>query len=290
MLALVLLRGSPTVEPSAVGSCAEMQRIELSLSPETALEVCVSPGLMTGFLFDAPVVVELQDEVRFKEVVRGRQLLTLLPPPDMVPGERLRFVVHFGGGAAQQAITFTLVAHSGRATHQVEVFRDKRTRESFQQEVDQERAKNRQLREDNRRLRARFERERELGSIVANEAVGIHGIQAMELDPNAFAQLGGILYFDRGLSYRGDLTVAAELWLRNSSSEPWTAVGGTLVDSDGEELTGFKIRQGEAIVSDRTSAVIVEANAKRTQARGYLKLKLWDENLRVITLPRLMFP
>ncbi len=245
---------------------------------------------MTGFLFDAPVVVELQDEVRFEEVVRGRQLLTLLPPQDMVSGERLRFVVHFGGGVAQGSIAFTLVAHSGRATHQVEVFRDKRTRESFQQEVEQERAKNRQLREDNRRLRARFERIRELGSLVANEAVGIHGIQAKELDPKAFSELGGILYFDRGLSYRGESTIAAEIWLRNSGSEPWTTVGGTLIDSDGEELTGLKIRQEEAIVSDRASVVIVEANAKRTQARGYLKLKLWDEGLRVVTFPRMMFP
>lgn len=271
-------------------SCEEVQRVELSLSPEATREVCVSPGLMTGFRFDVPVVVELQDEVRFEEVVRGRQLLTLLPPPDMVPGERLRFIVHFGSGAAQQTIAFTLVAHHGLATHQVEVFRDRRTRESFQQEVRQERAKNQRLREENRQLRARFEQWRELGSLITNKAVGYHGIQVMELDPQTFAGLEGILSFDRGISYRAELTVATQIWLKNSSSEPWVAAGGMLVDSEGHELTGLKIRQEEAIVSDRASAVVVEANADSTQARGYLKLKLWDADMRVVTLSKMMFP
>jgi uncharacterized protein (TIGR02268 family) len=289
LLALVLLQSSPAESP-AITACAEVQRVELSLSSETTHVVCVSPGLMTGFRFDAPVIVELQDEVRFEEVVRGRQVLTLLPPSDMVPGERLRFIVHFGGGAAQQTIAFTLLAQHGRATHQVEVFRDKRTRDSFLQEVNQERAKSQQLREQNQLLRARFERVLELGSLVANRAVGIRGIQAMELDMKSFAPLEGVLSLDRGVSYRGKLTVAAEIWLINSSSEPWMATGGALVDSNGEELSGLKIRQAEAIVSDRASVVIVEANADWTQARGYLKLKLWDENLRVVTLPRLMFP
>ena len=60
--ALVLLQGS---EAPRSGPCEEIQRIELSAPPAASQEVCVSPGLMTGFTFDVPAVVELQDEVRF---------------------------------------------------------------------------------------------------------------------------------------------------------------------------------------------------------------------------------
>ena len=75
LLVLVLLQGS---EVPLSGACEDIQRIDLSQSPTAAaLEVCVSPRLMTGFTFDAPAVVELQDDVRFAEVMHGRSGLSI---------------------------------------------------------------------------------------------------------------------------------------------------------------------------------------------------------------------
>lgn len=290
ILALMLLQGSPVMGASSVTSCEDLRRVELSLSPEAMREVCVSPGLMTGFRFDAPVVVELQDEVRFEEVVRGRQLLTLLPPSDMVSGERLRLLVHFGEGEAGRTVVFTLVAHRGQATHQVEVFRDQRSRESFQQEVEQERVKNHQLRVENQQLRARIERVQGLSGLIADGALGFLGLQTLRLDRTALDSSEKILFFRAGYSYRTDKTVAAEFWMENLSSEPWMVAGGVLVNADGEEMTGLKFRQDEIVQPHGNGSVIVEANAGRSEARGQLKLKFWDANLRVVTLPRMVFP
>lgn len=170
ILALMLLQGSPAMGSSSVTACEDLRRVELSLSPEAMREVCISPGLMTGFRFDVPVVVELQDD------------------------------------------------------------------------------------------RAAFESSKE------------------------------ILAFSRGVSYRTDKTVAAELWMENHSSEPWMVAGGALVNSDGEEMTGLKVRQDEILQPNGHGFVIVEANAARFEALGQLKLKFWDANLRVVTLPRMVFP
>ena len=129
---LVLLQAPAALEsPPPDIRCEQVKRLELSLVSTGHFEVCVSPGLMTGFRFDAPVTVDLQEDVRFEEVMSGRSSIGFVPPKDMAPGERIRLTAHIAGGGAPQSVTFALVAHRGRATHQVEVYRDQRTRESF---------------------------------------------------------------------------------------------------------------------------------------------------------------
>ncbi|HYO54664.1 DUF2381 family protein [Archangium sp.] len=287
---LVLLQGSPIVQSAA--ACEDSQRIELALTPAVAArEVCVSPGIMTGFIFDsAPVFLELQDEVRFVEVQRGRLGISFVPPGDMMPGERLRLTARLGTGVSQEIITFMLVAHRGQATRQVEVYRDKRTRESYQQEADQERAKNHQLRQENQQLRAQLEQHQGLRSLIANKMVGPLGIQTLALKPDEPERPDRALSFRRGVSYRTEKTVAAEVWVRNSSSEPWTATGASLVGANGKEMPGIRLRQEEAIAPDKVNSVIVEVDATRIEARGDLELRLWDAGSRAVTIPRLRFP
>src|SRR5687767_5653785 len=100
-LVLVLLQGAPVVEPLPAAACEDVRRIELSREPTArGREICVGLGLMTGLLFDAPVSVELQDEVRFVEVTRGRSGIGFVPPRDMAEGERLRLTARFVDGAS----------------------------------------------------------------------------------------------------------------------------------------------------------------------------------------------
>jgi uncharacterized protein (TIGR02268 family) len=288
--AILVFLQAALVEETA-GSCEDSQRIELARVPAAAREVCVSPGVMTGFVFDTTLVdVELQDEVRFGDVLHGRNSIVLFPPRDMEPGERLRLTVRLGKESSQQLVAFTLVAHRGQATRQVEVFRDERPRESYQQEVAQEQAKNQRLREENQRLQVQLERSQGLRSLIANKTVGVRGVRTLNLTPDADEPSNGALSFRSVISYRAENTVAAEVTLLNSSAKPWTAVGASLIGAQGEEMAGLKLRQEKAIEPHATDSVIVEADARPNQAQGQWLLKLWDAESRVIAIPGVVFP
>jgi uncharacterized protein (TIGR02268 family) len=296
LLVLVLLQAPTALEsPPAAADCGNVQRVELSLVPTATFEVCVSPGLMTGWRFDAPVTVELQDEVRFEGVVRARQLLTLLPPADMTPGERIRLTVRFEDGVARQNATFVLVGHRGQATHQVEVYRDKRTRESYQQEIEQEHAKNQRLREDNQQLRGALQQLRSqlnqsvgLMGLYVSGVLGRHGIR-FRLIPVQESTAGG-LSMSNGTSYRANESVAVEVWVLNSSAEPWTAAGASLVTAKGEKMEGLKFYQPEAIPPNETRGVFIEVPAAPGEPQGPVTVNLWEAGPRSISIPSVMFP
>ncbi|MCY1078288.1 DUF2381 family protein [Archangium lansingense] len=300
LIVLVHLQGSPLATPAPSPTvCADNQRVELSLAPTVAVpEVCVSPGLLSGFTFDAPAVVELQDEVRFAEVMRGRSGISFVPPPDMVPGEHLRLTARWGEGSFEQSVTFSLVAHSGRATHQVEVYRDKRSRESIQHELAQERAKNQQLHEENERireeyqqLRTRLERAGRLQGLYASGALGEDGVKATPLAVPMGQQPGvGALLMTRGVSYRSEKTVAVEFLLMNAGTDSWLATGASIETATGERLEGVTLWQEEAIAPAGSRRVFVEAEAGPGMPRGDVTVRLWDESGRTISIPKVTFP
>jgi uncharacterized protein (TIGR02268 family) len=249
---------------------------------------------MTGVLFDAPVSVELQDEVRFVEVTRGRSGIGFVPPRDLAEGERLRLTARFVDGASQEAITFTLVAHSGRATHQVEVYRDRRTRESFQQEVAQERAKSQHLNEENQRLRGELERLQArvhqavgLRSVIISRAMGDMGVTARGLTTSG-ARSDRDLTLARGICYRSDNNLAVAVWLTNSGAEPWTVAGAALT-VNGEPIKGL-VWQGETIAPGGEGLVVVEVAGAGEGLRGDATLSLWEAGPRVIHIPQVSFP
>ncbi|WPB82221.1 DUF2381 family protein [Archangium violaceum] len=290
VLVLVLLQAPAEPVPPAT-DCTDMQRHDLSRAPAADVEVCVSPGLSTNFHFDAPVAVDVQDDVRFEELLRARQLLTLMPPPDMTPGERIRLTVRFEEGPARQRATFLLVGHRGRATRQVEVYHDRRTRESFLQEIDQERAKSQQLREQVQQLRALLNQSSGLMGILRSSVLGEKGILAREsirlLDEQ---HSDDALFLNRVVTYRSNNSVALEVWLKNSGVEPWSVAGASLVNTTGERLEGVRFGQVGPIPPGETMRVFVEADAASGVPRGEVTLRLWSEDGRSITLPKVTFP
>ncbi|WP_158501888.1 DUF2381 family protein [Vitiosangium sp. GDMCC 1.1324] len=299
ILLLTLLQGFAAGEsPPTVAACADKQRIELSLGSTATYEVCVGAGLMTVLRFDAPItLVELQDEVRFEEVVRGRHLLTLLSPPDMVPGERIRLTVRFASGVTQQSATFVLVAYRGQATNQVEVFRDKRTRESFLQEIDQERAKRLALHEENQQLRGEVEQLRRqldqsvgLMGLYIGGALDLKGIGSKPLTWKKIRPVGGILPMSIGTSYRYKDSVAVKVQLTNFSAEPWTAVGASLTAAKGEKMEGVRFYQDKPIPPNEMGPVFVEVRVKPGEPRGEVTLNLWEDGPRTIIIPSVTFP
>jgi uncharacterized protein (TIGR02268 family) len=298
-LVLVLLQGSP-LPPSAGVDCQEVQRIELSLEPGASREICVSPGLLTGFVFDSSVMVDLQDEPRFAEVTHGRTTISVMPPGDMGPGERLRLTARFTDGASSDSITFMLVAHVGQATRQVEVYRDKRTRESFQHEVAQERVKNQRLQGQLERLqhelellRAECDDPQGLRRPITSGAMNRTGIRAQEFTPGNMIYVAGPLKVTSGVSYHSATRVAVEVRVWNSSPEPWTPVEALLVDAKGKEWKAVRLWQDSTVQQQDPQGevrVVVEVNAKPDELQGEVTVFLREAGPRGLSIPKVMIP
>ncbi|MFE8596460.1 DUF2381 family protein [Archangium violaceum] len=286
---VVLLVQASSRQPPGMHPCEDIERIELSMAPRINAEVCVSPGLLTGFLFDTPVDVELQDEVRFAELLRGKSSFSLVPPPDMVPGERLRLTARLQGGA--QSVTFSLVASPGRSTRQVEVYRDPRSRASLLQENVQEHAKNQELREAVERLRAQLTQSGGLRGLLLAGSLDDTGIPVWELKVGLGEQESDdALYASRVITYRSLNTVAGEVWLMNSGTTPWRVEGASLMSADGEKLEGVRVGQTEPIPPQQSRRVFFEADAAGGVFRGEVMLRLWGSDGRTLTIPKVPLP
>ncbi|MBM7118373.1 DUF2381 family protein [Archangium primigenium] len=288
---LLALLGQSAVDTRSTDAACDNPRIELARDASSApYEVCVSPGLVTSFVFDVPAsVVDLQGEVHFEEVVRGPHLLSLMPPRDMQPGERLRLTLDLEGGVARR-LSFILVARQGRATHQVQVFHDSRSAESLRQECEQERARSHQLLKENERLRLELQGMRGLSLLLSSGEVWNSGVPIRTLAVAARSSSEVELSFFRGDTYRTMKSIAARLWLRNHGPEPWVLKGASLVNEHGEELRGLQWRQPKALEPHDTGVVVVEVDARQSDAHGAMTLKLWDEHGRSITLTQMVFP
>jgi uncharacterized protein (TIGR02268 family) len=289
ILVLSILHGSPDMQLPSPGRCPEVRTIELSLSAEgAALEICVSPGLMTGFVFDAPADIDLQDEPRFIQVLRGRSGVSFVPPREMAPGERLRLIARLGVGSSQQFVPFTLVAHSAEATRQVEVYRDERPRASLEMEVRLLRARNQRLREENAHLQVRLEHHHGLRGLLAGAKISLTGVQARHLPHDLPWQSDGGLELQRASTYRAEQTIAVQVWINNLGSDTWRATGVALVDAKGQGLSKLDLFQPVAFAANGFGVVVVETETKGNLNEP-LTLKLWC-GPRAITVPDIFLP
>jgi uncharacterized protein (TIGR02268 family) len=294
ILTLSLVQNASTLEMT---DCEEIQRIELSRTALAPHEVCVSPGLMTGFFFDATVSVELQDELRFEEVSRGRTSISVLPPRDMAPGERLRFSARYVDGHTRDAVTLTLVAASGQATRQVEVFRDTRTRESFESELKQERAKNQHSLREMERLRFEFDQfrqqygdTRQLRWLISSGSMTREGIRAKAFMGPRVEYRGNDLLVEKGVTYRSGNRAAIEIWLVNSSPTPWRPIDADLRDAHNLQLETVYLWQKGPSVVDVAFMVIIEVGAASDRQLGECSLVLRDDIGRDIAIKGIEMP
>lgn len=289
ILVLSLLQGPPDMEPPSSAGCQEVRTIELAVAPEgTNLEICVSPGLMTGFLFDAPADIDLQDEPRFIQVLRGRSGMSIVPPREMAPGERLRLTVRLGVGSSQQLVLLTLVAHPGQATRQVEVYRDKRPRAFLEMEVAQQRARNQQLQEENAQLRVQLAHQQGLRGPIGSGDIDVTGVWGRRIPLDAYWQSDGGLALQGGGAYLAVQSMAVQVWIRNLSSDGWRATGAALVDAKGQSLSKVEFFQPAVLREGEFGVVVVEVKTKQ-YSRESLTLKLWGGQ-RAITVPDILFP
>lgn len=290
---------SPPAEPPPRDECEEIRHLELSLPTAATQRICVSPGIMTGLLFDHPVVVEFEDEARFIEITRGRTGISFVPPQDMLLGEQLRLTASLQVGEQHQSVTFALISHPGQATHQVEVHGDKRTWQSLHDELNQAWLMSKRLKEENDTLKAELEQTRlQLalstglrGTYLSGELDWQRGIVAHVLDmPKIGETRSNELSAVGATSYRGRRSVAVAVAVLNATQEPWMLENATLINSRGETLVAIRIWQPETLLPNNTVRVFVEFETdKVTSGPAMLKLEE-SRDARVISIPNVVFP
>ncbi|RKG48132.1 DUF2381 family protein [Corallococcus sp. AB011P] len=300
LLVIALFSGAATAQSRPAATGFGVRRIEFSAENFEAMttpEVQVSPGVSTTFEFNSALLQEkvaVEGAERFALVDIGRSTLRLVPSDQVLPGERLRVTVRFLDGAAPVGTAFILVAHPAQAERLVEVWRNQRTVESYQQESKEARAEAQRCHEENERLRAEYEGPGGLAGLLENRVIGKSGVSVKPLDfeKEVRQRPGDAIRILRAWSYRSANRVAVLMDLDYpEAAQHWMAQGASLVGKTGETLNMLPVWQEAPVANARIRRLVVEAEATPDEARGTFALKLWErDGLRMITLPGVTFP
>jgi uncharacterized protein (TIGR02268 family) len=299
LLVLALLVGATaTAQPRAIPCEAGTRRIELKTEPSDEVpELCISPGLSITFLLYGaellPGGMALDGRERFTLVEVSNTVLRLVPSERVVPGERLRLTVRFRDDAAPASAAFWLVVYAGQVEPLVEVYREKRTVESYQQQVQEKDSQLRECQEDNERLLAEKESPGGLIGLLATGLMGEKGVTPKDLSEGVVRHPRNVATVVRIFSYRSTSRVAVELWLKSTPGmSPWRAVRAELVGPSRRALRVNPPWQREPLRDEAEDRrVLIEAEATEAETRGNFTLKVWGaDGTRTIILTGVVFP
>jgi len=294
VLLALLISGAAAPASASESWGGGVRRVEVPAAPSgDEPQVRVSPGLSTTFLFDSEVqVVELDEREGFALVDAGHTVLRLVPSEQLAPGTRLRCTVRFKDGAAPASAAFVLVIHPAQAESLVEVYRRKRTVESYREEANEAREEVRQCRERIERLEAEYKGAGGLRGLLATRVIDKKGVPALDLLRSVIRSPVSEFGFVEATSYRSATRVALALSLTNPEGwEPWMAEGATLSNKQGETLRVLPLWQEAPETFGSFYRVVVEAEASIEDARGSYTLKLWDAGgKRTVILGNVTFP
>ncbi|MFL5347647.1 MAG: DUF2381 family protein [Hyalangium sp.] len=285
LLALALLVGAtatalPRVSPCETGT----RRIELKAEPTGEVpELCIGPGLSTTLIFYGaellPGGVTVDARERFTMVEVGTTMIRLVPSERMMPGERFRLTVRFKDGAAPASAAFWLGRDAGKVEPFVEVYREKRTVESYQQEVQEKDTRLHQCQEDNERLLAEKESPGGLTGLLATGLMDDEGIPPKDLTRSIGKHPGNFVNVHKAYSYRSARRVVVALVLESTEHiQPWRAVRAELVGPGHRTLRVYPPWQPALLGAGEDNRVVVEAEATETESRGSFTLKVWNED------------
>ncbi|WP_367303425.1 DUF2381 family protein [Corallococcus exiguus] len=295
-LGLLLASGASVAQPEASASSPSARRIELT--PDDGLsapEIAISTGLSTILVFDSDMThdeVELEGRDRFELVDVGRTTLRLVPSSHVTAGEKFRLIVRFRDGAAPGRASFLLRVHPAKAEPLIEVYRGKRTIETYQQEARELRAELMRYQGEIARLVAEQDAPGGLAGLVSSGALDEHGVTGRVVTKDVAQAAGNALEATSVKSYRSAKGVAVEIQLVvKAGALPWVANGATLRGKAGAELKVLRLWQQGPIPVGEFGLVVVEADAPSVAAQGAFSLKLWEAaGPRVITLGNVTFP
>jgi uncharacterized protein (TIGR02268 family) len=260
-------------------------------------ELCIGPELSTTILFYGAGLlgngVTVEGRERFTLVDPGSTTLRLVPSARVMPGDRFRLAVRFRDGSAPASAAFWLVVYAGKVEPWVEVYREKRTLESYQQEVQEKDTQLHQCQEDNERLLAEKESPGGPTGLLTAGLMDERGIPPKDLVASIGEHPGNFVKVFQVLSYRSTRTVAVVLWQRPTQGmQPWKAARAELVGPGRRTLRVHPPWQREPLrYGVEGNRVVIEADATEAETRGSFTLKVWGEDgARSIVLTGVTFP
>ncbi|RKH31889.1 DUF2381 family protein [Corallococcus sicarius] len=303
VLALCLLGLPVNAQTPSVSLTASPRPIELAEEPGgESPEVFISPGRSTTLTFDSELLrtaegkdtVTLEKREAFALVDAGLMTLRLIPSEGSMPGDRLRLTVRFAGRAAPSGAAFTLVVHPVQAEQVVEVYRNARPVESYQQEAREARARTAQCYDELKRTQAERTGPGGLRSLLAAKQLDEEGVLPKVLTEAVTKAPGNVLSVFRVRSYRAAGRVAVEFEVNGlANAPPFAVAGAALTGRRGAELKVLPVWSSGPINADPSNPghVVVEAEARTEDARGPYTLKLWEEGGgRTVLLGNVTFP
>ncbi|WP_043321600.1 DUF2381 family protein [Corallococcus coralloides] len=297
LLGLHLLGTAAVAQPDVSSSVPSSRRIELRPEgAEVISEVMISPGLSTMLLFDSELQregIELEGRQRFSLVDVGQATLRLMPTASATPGERFKLLVRFRNGAAPATAVFSLKVHPAKAEATIEVYREQRTVETYQQEIRDARAELLRCKEELTRMVSDHEVPGGLTGILIHDALDPGGVTGQVLTRAVGKTAANGLGATAINSYRSSKLVAVDVRIGvKIGTLPWTAEGATLKGRSGQELKVLRVWQAMPILPGGPEGrVIVEAEAPAATVQGPFSLKLWEaDGPRSITLGNVTFP
>lgn len=303
VLALCLLGLHANAQTPPASLSASPRPIELKEDPAgEAPEVFISPGRSTTLLFDAELLrteegkdtSTLEKREAFTLVDAGLMTLRLIPSEGLKPGDRLRLTVRFAGRAAPSGAAFTLVVHAAQAEPMVEVYRNARPVESYQQEAREALARAAQCQDELKRTLAKRAEPGGLRSLLAAKQLDEKGVLPKDLTEAVTKAPGNALATVYVRSYRAAGRVAVEFEVNGlANAPPFAVAGAALTGRRGAELKVLPVWSSGPINADpfNRGRVVVEAEATTEDARGPYTLKLWEEGGgRTVLLGNVTFP
>jgi uncharacterized protein (TIGR02268 family) len=298
LLLLLTLSSGPDVSSQEEANVWETGARQVELSADTTgepVEVRVSPGVGTLFVFDAPPSrVEVEARQRFRAVGLEGVMLTLLPEASFLEVGQGRLTAHFSDGAAPSAATFLLRAvPPALAERQLEVHRLPRGLESYSREARALREENAALRREVARLQAaQAQPDGLLGLLVAEEPMYAKGVVAQDIPAVLGGRArGGSLEKWRVRAFKSTQQVALALLLQNRGAQPWRAEGAALRGKAGASLKVLRVWQPGPMAPGESGQVLVEAENAPQAEQGPFTLTLWEAGTRnPVTLSNITFP
>ncbi|WP_368738310.1 DUF2381 family protein [Corallococcus exiguus] len=259
LLGLLLIGNAVAAQPEASSSVPGARRIELSPEgTEGVSEVVVSPGLSTMLLFDSELQresIELEDRQRFSLVDVGQATLRIVPSVSTTPGDRFKMTVRFRNGAAPSTAVFLLKVHPAKAEATIEVYRNQRTIETYQQEIRDARAEVLRCKGELARMASDHEMPGGLTGLLIHDGLDPSGVAGQVLTRDIAKTPASGLKATTFKSYRSSKLVAVDVWIEvKSGALPWRAEGATLKDRSGQELKVLHVWQATSILPGAVSS------------------------------------
>ncbi len=268
------------------------------MAPMEPIRVCISPGQTTLINFDGPLApnsLALDGKERFTLAEPGPSSLKLVPSEKLAVGEQLRLTVRYLDAAAPTSAALMLVVHPAQATPLVDVHRQKRTVESFRQELGTRDEQLRQCQQEATRLRSESTGPKGLAGLHALGLLDDEAFKARDSSKSTSVSRASPLLLDGAvLSFRAAGRVAVTLRLRNpESAPPWTVqdAKAVLEDRKGVELRVLEVWPREPIPPGGTLKMVVEAELSDVTVQGPFTIRMWEaEGGRTAIVQGVMLP